>query len=48
MGNGFKSKSELKEDESKAFEEYNESRRARGMKMLDPPKDDAEADEKKA
>lgn len=47
MGNGFKSKAEIKEDEAQKFEDYNESRRARGMKMLDPPKDEAAEEEEK-
>lgn len=37
MGNGFKTKGEVKEGETTEFETYNESRRARGMNMLDPP-----------
>lgn len=49
MGNGFRSKAEIKEAEQQTFEDYNESRRARGMKMLDPPKEEAEEqDSKKA
>ena len=45
MGNGFKSKAEVKAEEDQKFEEYNESRRARGMEMLDPP--EAEKEEAK-
>lgn len=48
MGNGFKSNAELKEEGEQKFEEYNESRRVRGMKMLDPPKDTSEAQERGA
>lgn len=47
MGNGFKSKAELKDQEKHDFEAYNESRRARGLDMLDPPKDESLQDEKK-
>ena len=48
MGNGFKSNAEVKAEEEQKFEEYNESRRVRGMKMLDPPKDTLEAQERSA
>lgn len=39
MGNGFKTKNEVKEHEKAEFETYNESRRARGMTVLDPPEE---------
>lgn len=49
MGNGFKTKNEVKEDEKAEFQTYNESRRARGMTMLDPPEEkEGKADGAKA
>lgn len=48
MGNGFKSQAEMKQAEQKEFTEYNESRRERGMTLLDPPEDETPKDEKKA
>ena len=34
FSNGFKSKQEVEEDKQKAFEDYNESRRATGKKPV--------------
>ena len=48
MGNGFKSQAEVKEDEAKKFEDYNESRRARGLPMLDPPKEEKQEEARKS
>lgn len=48
MGNGFKSQAEVKQDKQQEFQDYNESRRERGMKMLDPPKEEGEAQQQKS
>ena len=52
IGNGFKSKAEVKADEDQKFADINESRRARGLDPYPAPEDEesatAEAEAKKA